>query len=346
MSGKGTKKDSLLDAISGLSKKYGNGAIAALSDPVYETPEIVIPTGSLSLDVALGVGGWPAGRVVQILGNPSAGKTTMCIHAVAEAQKMGLNCVYIDTEHAIDLDYAQAIGLNPETCYLAQPDSGEEAFDIADTLINTGAIHVVVIDSIANIATRAMLNAEMGDMMVGGAARLISNFLLRVVGPIRRNNVLLLIVNQYRDSIGTMGYGPQKKTAGGWAPKYQSSVIVDIARTGSTKDGGEDTGNKIKATVKKNRVARPFTTAEYEIDFGLGISQVGEVIDYGVEYGVLSRSGAWYKDAGGTSLAQGKEKMKQYLRENNEYYEQIKALVREQLSIRGTGSNEYPIDQE
>ena len=289
----------------------------------------VISTGSLSLDIALGVGGVPRGRIVEIYGPESSGKTTLAIHAIAQAQKAGGIAAMIDAEHAFDRTYAKALGVNLETLLISQPDNGEQALEIADNLIRSGAIDIVVIDSVAALTPKAEIEGEMGDNKVGLQARLMSQALRKLTANISKTNTCCIFINQLREKIGIM-FGNPETTTGGNALKFYASVRIDVRRTTQLKDGEEALGNRTRVKVVKNKMAPPFKKAEFDIVFGEGISRVGEIIDLGVEYWIIAKSGSWfsYNDQ---KLAQGREAVKQLLKDNPELCEEIEAKVREAL---------------
>ena len=289
----------------------------------------VIPSGSVALDHALGIGGYPRGRIVEIYGPESSGKTTLAIHAIAQAQKAGGIAAMIDAEHAFDRTYAKALGVNLETLLISQPDNGEQALEIADNLIRSGAIDIVVIDSVAALTPKAEIEGEMGDNKVGLQARLMSQALRKLTANIAKTNTCCIFINQLREKIGIM-FGNPETTTGGNALKFYASVRIDVRRTTQLKDGEEALGNRTRVKVVKNKMAPPFKKAEFDIVFGEGISRVGEIIDLGVEYGVIGKSGSWfsYNDQ---KLAQGREAVKQLLKDNPELCDEIEAKLREAL---------------
>ena len=289
----------------------------------------VIPSGSIALDHALGIGGYPRGRIVEIYGPESSGKTTLAIHAIAQAQKAGGIAAMIDAEHAFDRTYAKALGVNLETLLISQPDNGEQALEIADNLIRSGAIDIVVIDSVAALTPKAEIEGEMGDNKVGLQARLMSQALRKLTANISKTNTCCIFINQLREKIGIM-FGNPETTTGGNALKFYASVRIDVRRTTQLKDGDEALGNRTRVKVVKNKMAPPFKKAEFDIVFGEGISKIGEIIDLGVEYGVIGKSGSWfsYNDQ---KLAQGREAVKQLLKDNPELCEEIESKIREAL---------------
>ena len=311
-----------------LEKSYGKGSIMRLGDKAVETLE-VIPTGSIGLDHALGVGGFPRGRVIEIYGPESSGKTTLAIHAIANAQKQGGIAAFIDAEHAFDRFYAEKLGVDIENLLISQPDNGEQALEIADNLISSGAIDIIVIDSVAALTPKAEIEGEMGDSKMGLQARLMSQALRKLTGTIAKTGCCCIFINQLRDKIGVM-FGSPETTTGGNALKFYSSIRLDIRRVTQIKEGEEATGNHVRVKVVKNKVAPPFRKAEFDIMFGEGISKLGEIIDIGVEMNIIKKSGSWfsYDDA---KLGQGRDSVKQILIDNPELCDQIEAKIREQL---------------
>ena len=311
-----------------IEKDFGKGTIMKLGDqPQWDVQ--VIPSGSVALDHALGVGGYPRGRIIEIYGPESSGKTTLAIHAIAEAQKQGGIAAMIDAEHAFDRTYAKALGVNLETLLISQPDNGEQALEIADNLIRSGAVDIVGIDSVAALAPKAEIEGEMGDNKVGLQARLMSQALRKLTANISKTNTCCIFINQLREKIGVM-FGNPETTTGGNALKFYASVRIDVRRVTQLKDGEEALGNRTRVKVVKNKMAPPFKKAEFDIVYGEGISKVGEVIDLGVEYNVISKSGSWfsYNDQ---KLAQGREATKQLLKDNPELCEEIEAKLRDAL---------------
>ena len=311
-----------------IEKDLGKGTIMKLGDqPQWDVQ--VIPSGSVALDHALGVGGYPRGRIIEIYGPESSGKTTLAIHAIAEAQKQGGIAAMIDAEHAFDRTYAKALGVNLETLLISQPDNGEQALEIADNLIRSGAVDIVVIDSVAALTPKAEIEGEMGDNKVGLQARLMSQALRKLTANISKTNTCCIFINQLREKIGVM-FGNPETTTGGNALKFYASVRIDVRRVTQLKDGEEALGNRTRVKVVKNKMAPPFKKAEFDIVYGEGISKVGEVIDLGVEYNVISKSGSWfsYNDQ---KLAQGREATKQLLKDNPELCEEIEAKLRDAL---------------
>ncbi|MBQ8062007.1 MAG: recombinase RecA [Bacteroidales bacterium] len=323
-----SKLKALQATIDKIEKDYGKGTIMKLGEqPQWDVQ--VIPSGSVALDHALGIGGYPRGRIVEIYGPESSGKTTLAIHAIAEAQKTGGIAAMIDAEHAFDRTYAKALGVNLETLLISQPDNGEQALEIADNLIRSGAVDIVVIDSVAALTPKAEIEGEMGDNKVGLQARLMSQALRKLTANIAKTNTCCIFINQLREKIGIM-FGNPETTTGGNALKFYASVRIDVRRTTQLKDGEEALGNRTRVKVVKNKMAPPFKKAEFDIVFGEGISKVGEIVDLGVEYNVIGKSGSWfsYNDQ---KLAQGREATKQLLRDNPELCEEIEAKIREAL---------------
>ena len=323
------KLKALQATIDKIEKDFGKGTIMKLGDqPQWDVQ--VIPSGSVALDHALGIGGYPRGRIIEIYGPESSGKTTLAIHAIAEAQKQGGIAAMIDAEHAFDRTYAQALGVNLDTLLISQPDNGEQALEIADNLIRSGAIDIVVIDSVAALTPKAEIEGEMGDNKVGLQARLMSQALRKLTANISKTNTCCIFINQLRDKIGVM-FGNPETTTGGNALKFYASVRVDVRRTTQIKDGEEALGNRTKVKVVKNKMAPPFKKAEFDIVYGEGISRVGEVVDLGVEMGVINKSGSWfsYNDQ---KLAQGREATKQLLMDNAELCDEIDAKIREAMA--------------
>ncbi len=323
------KLKALQATIDKIEKDYGKGTIMKLGDqPKWEVS--VIPSGSIALDAALGIGGYPRGRVIEIYGPESSGKTTLAIHAIAQAQKQGGIAAIIDAEHAFDRTYAKNLGVDLETLLISQPDNGEQALEIADNLIRSGAIDIIVIDSVAALTPKAEIEGEMGDSKMGLQARLMSQALRKLTANISKTNTCCIFINQLRDKIGIM-FGNPETTTGGNALKFYASVRVDVRRTTQIKDGDEALGNRTKVKIVKNKMAPPFKKAEFDIVYGEGISRVGEIIDLGVEYDIIRKSGSWFS-YGDSKLAQGREAVKQLLTDNIELCEEIEAKIREALA--------------
>ncbi len=315
-------------AMAKIDKDFGKGAIMKLGDDKIEDIP-VIPTGSIGLNLALGVGGYPRGRVIEIYGPESSGKTTLAIHAIAEAQKLGGIAAIIDAEHAFDRFYAEKLGVDVDNLLISQPDSGEQALEIADELIRSSAIDLIVIDSVAALTPKAELDGEMGDNKVGLQARLMSQALRKLTAAINKTNTTCIFINQLREKIGVM-FGNPETTTGGNALKFYASVRIDIRRAGQLKEGEEVFGNQTRVKIVKNKVAPPFKKAEFDIMFGEGISKVGEIVDLGTENGILKKSGSWYS-YGDTKLAQGRDAVKQMLKDNPELADELEAKIMEAI---------------
>lgn len=319
-------KDKALDTtLANLNKRFGEGAIMKLGEAT-SLQVATIPTGCLPLDIALGVGGLPRGRVIEIYGPESSGKTTLCLHVIAEAQKRDGICAFIDVEHALDPDYAERIGVNIDDLYISQPDTGEQALEITEALVRSGALDVVVIDSVAALVPRAEIEGEMGDSHMGLQARLMSQALRKLSGAIKQSNTIVIFTNQLRHKIGVM-FGSPETTTGGMALKFYASVRLDIRRIQSLKAAGETIGNRTRVTVKKNKVAPPFRVAEFDIMYNEGISRAGAIIDLGADMDIIEKRGSFYS-FDGSRLAQGRENAKQFLRDNPDIADRIEYLVR------------------
>ncbi|WPU93571.1 recombinase RecA [Mucilaginibacter sabulilitoris] len=312
-----------------LEKSYGKGTIMKLGDSVIEPTE-VISTGSLGLDIALGVGGLPKGRVIEIYGPESSGKTTLAIHAIAEAQKKGGIAAFIDAEHAFDRFYAKKLGVDVENLLISQPDNGEQALEIADNLIRSGAIDILVVDSVAALVPKAEIEGEMGDSKMGLHARLMSQALRKLTGTISKTGCCCIFINQLRDKIGVM-FGNPETTTGGNALKFYASVRLDVRRISQIKDTDEVSGNRVKVKIVKNKVAPPFRVAEFDIMFGEGISKAGEIIDLGVEYNIIKKAGSWFS-YGETRLGQGRDAVKQLILDNPELQEELENKIKETVT--------------
>ncbi len=315
-------------ALGQIEKQFGKGSVMRMGENVDLGIE-AIPTGALSLDLALGIGGLPKGRIVEIFGPESSGKSTLAMHCVAEAQRNGGICAYIDAEHAMDPTYARAIGVNVDDLLISQPDTGEQALEIADMLIRSGAIEIIVIDSVAALTPRAEIEGEMGDTHVGLQARLMSQALRKLAGTLSKSNTIAIFINQLREKIGVI-YGSPETTSGGRALKFYASVRLDIRRTESIKDGAEIVGNRTRVKVVKNKVSRPFQQAEFDIMYGTGISREGALLDVAVDLGLVKKSGAWFTYEG-EQLGQGRENVKTFLRENPQLMAEIDDRVRQRL---------------
>ena len=323
------KLKALQAAMSKIEKDYGKGSIMKLGDEHIDNVE-VIPTGSISLNAALGVGGYPKGRIIEIYGPESSGKTTLAIHAIAEAQKAGGIAAFIDAEHAFDRFYAEKLGVDVDNLWISQPDTGEQALEIADQLIRSSAIDILVVDSVAALTPKAEIEGDMGDNKVGLQARLMSQALRKLAASISKTKTTCIFINQLREKIGIM-FGNPETTTGGNALKFYSSVRLDIRRVTSIKDGDNVIGNQVRVKVVKNKVAPPFKKAEFEITFGEGISKIGEIVDLGVEYGIIQKSGSWFSYEG-SKLAQGRDATKALLKDNPELCEELEAKIMEAIS--------------
>jgi recombination protein RecA len=324
------KNKALEAAVTQIERAFGKGSIMRLGQrEVVETE--VVPTGSISLDIALGIGGLPRGRVVEIYGPESSGKTTLALHALAEAQKMGGTCAFIDAEHALDPIYANKLGVNTDELLLSQPDAGEQALEIADTLVRSGAVDVLVIDSVAALVPRAELEGEMGDHHVGLQARLMSQALRKLTGSVAKSNTTIIFINQIRIKIGVM-FGNPETTTGGNALKFYSSVRLEIRRIGAIKDRDEVVGNRTRVKVVKNKLAPPFKMVEFDIIYGEGISKVGEILDLGVTAGTVEKSGSWFS-YNSERIGQGRENAKAYLIENPDIANQVEAMIRQNAGL-------------
>ena len=319
------KKRAIETAMAQIEKLYGKGSIMRFGDNTVSNVEAV-PTGSLALDLALGIGGLPKGRIVEIYGPESSGKTTLALHVLAQAQKAGGEVAFIDAEHALDIGYARALGVNVEDMLVSQPDTGEQALEITEALVRSGAIDVIVVDSVAALVPRAEIEGEMGDSFVGLHARLMSQALRKLAGAINKTNCIVIFINQLREKVGVM-YGNPEVTTGGRALKFYASVRIDVRRIETLKNGSEMIGNRTRAKVVKNKMAPPFREAEFDIMYGEGISMLGELIDLGVKLDLVQKSGSWYS-MGETRIGQGRDSAKQYLRDNPEIAAKLEADIR------------------
>ncbi|HEY3718089.1 MAG TPA: recombinase RecA [Jatrophihabitantaceae bacterium] len=336
----GLDRDKALDvALTQIDKQFGKGSVMRLGERAA-APIEVIPTGSIALDVALGIGGLPRGRVVEIYGPESSGKTTVALHAVANAQAAGGVAAFIDAEHALDPDYAKALGVDTDALLVSQPDTGEQALEIMDMLIRSGALDVVVVDSVAALVPRAEIEGEMGDSHVGLQARLMSQALRKIAGALNNAGTTAIFINQLREKIGVM-FGSPETTSGGKALKFYASIRLDVRRIETLKDGGDAVGNRTRVKVVKNKVAPPFKQAEFDIVYGQGISREGSLIDVGVEQGIVKKSGAWYTYES-DQLGQGKENVRSFLRDNPDLADEIEKRIKEKLGIGAQVDGEAP----
>lgn len=332
------RKKALVAALGQIERQFGKGAVMRLGDSTAARDIEVVSTGSLALDVALGIGGLPRGRVVEIYGPESSGKTTLTLQVIAECQKNGGTAAFVDAEHALDPSYAEKIGVNVDDLLVSQPDTGEQALEITDMLVRSGAVDIVVIDSVAALTPRAEIEGEMGDSHMGLQARLMSQALRKLTANIKRSNTMVVFINQIRMKIGVM-FGSPETTTGGNALKFYASVRLDIRRIGAIKKGDEILGNETRVKVVKNKLAPPFKKAEFEILYGEGISRLGELIDMGVEYDLVDKAGSWYS-YNGERIGQGKENARSYLTENPDMANEIDQKLREQLLPSADGLNQ------
>lgn len=322
------KSKALSAALAQIERQFGKGSVMRMGDQKRE-PIPAISTGSLALDVALGIGGLPKGRIVEIYGPESSGKTTLTLSVIAQAQKQGANCAFVDAEHALDPDYAAKLGVNVDDLIVSQPDTGEQALEITDMLVRSGAVDVIIVDSVAALVPKAEIEGEMGDTHVGLQARLMSQALRKITGSVKNANCLVIFINQIRMKIGVM-FGNPETTTGGNALKFYSSVRLDIRRIGAVKQGEEVTGNETRVKVVKNKVAPPFRQAEFQILYGSGINLLGEILDLGVQQGLIDKSGAWYAYKG-DKIGQGKQNACDFLRQNDAIKQEIEAELRARL---------------
>ncbi|ENQ6620135.1 recombinase RecA [Campylobacter lari] len=325
------KRKSLDAALKSLDKTFGKGTILRLGDKEVEKIDS-IPTGSVGLDLALGIGGVPKGRIIEIYGPESSGKTTLTLHIIAECQKKGGVCAFIDAEHALDVRYAKNLGVDTENLYISQPDFGEQALEIVETIARSGAIDLIVVDSVAALTPKAEIEGDMGDQHVGLQARLMSQALRKLTGIVHKMNTTVIFINQIRMKIGMMGYGTPETTTGGNALKFYASVRLDVRKTATLKQNDEPIGNRVKVKVAKNKVAPPFKQAEFDVMFGEGVSREGELIDYGVKLDIIDKSGAWfsYKTS---KLGQGRENAKAFLKENPAIADEITQAIQNSIGI-------------
>ena len=338
------RKKALAAALSYIEKEFGKGSIMRMDEGTQTEDVEVVSTGSLGLDLALGVGGLPRGRIVEIYGPESSGKTTVALHAVAEVQKRGGIAGFIDAEHALDPVYAKNIGVDIDNLYISQPDCGEQALEITETMVRSGAVDIVIVDSVAALVPKAEIDGDMGDSHVGLQARLMSQALRKLTSVISKSNCVVIFINQLREKVGVM-FGNPETTTGGRALKFYSSVRMDVRRIEALKQGGEVVGNRTRVKIVKNKVAPPFREAEFDIMFGQGISREGDILDLAADKGVVNKSGAWYA-YNGDKIGQGRENAKQYLKENPLICEEIEAKVREMLNVDGTEESEETKENE
>ena len=320
------KKEAINTAMKNIEKMYGKGSIMRLGDQMNQLNVDVIPTGSLALDLALGIGGVPKGRIIEIYGPESSGKTTLALHIVAQAQKAGGEVAFVDAEHALDPTYARALGVNIDEMLISQPDTGEQGLEITEALVRSGALDVIVVDSVAALVPRAEIEGEMGDSFVGIHARLMSQALRKLAGAINKTHCVVIFINQLREKVGVM-YGNPEVTTGGRALKFYASVRIDVRRVETLKSGGEMIGNRTRAKVVKNKMAPPFREAEFDIMYGEGISLLGELVDLGIRLDLVQKSGSWFS-MGETRLGQGRDAAKQYLKDNPEAAANLEAAIR------------------
>ncbi|EAK3537331.1 recombinase RecA [Campylobacter upsaliensis] len=338
------KKKSLDAALKSLDKAFGKGTILRLGDKEIEQIDS-IGTGSVGLDLALGIGGVPKGRIIEIYGPESSGKTTLTLHIIAECQKAGGVCAFIDAEHALDVKYAKNLGVDTDNLYISQPDFGEQALEIVETIARSGAIDLIVVDSVAALTPKAEIDGDMGDQHVGLQARLMSQALRKLTGIVHKMNTTVIFINQIRMKIGAMGYGTPETTTGGNALKFYASVRLDVRKVATLKQNEEPVGNRVKVKVVKNKVAPPFRVAEFDVMYGEGLSREGELIDYGVKLDIIDKSGAWfsYKDK---KLGQGRENSKAFLRENPELADEITKAIQNSMGIEGVMSDNSEEEEE
>ncbi|MGN0393748.1 MAG: recombinase RecA [Coprococcus sp.] len=338
------KKKALDAALAQIEKQYGKGSVMKLGDSSANMNIEVIPTGSLSLDIALGLGGVPRGRIIEVFGPESSGKTTVALHVVAEIQKRGGIAGFIDAEHALDPVYAKNIGVDIDNLYISQPDCGEQALEITETMVRSGAVDVVIVDSVAALVPKAEIDGEMGDSHMGLHARLMSQALRKLTAVVSKTNCVVIFINQLREKVGVV-FGNPEVTTGGRALKFYASIRMDVRRIDTLKSGGEIVGNRTRVKVVKNKVAPPFKEAEFDIVFGKGISKVGDILDLAVANNIVDKSGAWYAYMG-DKIGQGRENTKIYLQEHQDICDEIERKVREAVGISGNSDNGMNMDEE
>ncbi|WP_086301547.1 recombinase RecA [Campylobacter devanensis] len=340
------KKKSLDLALKQIDKAFGKGTVLRLGDKEIE-PIDAIGTGSIGLDIALGIGGIPRGRIIEIYGPESSGKTTLTLHLIAECQKNGGVCAFVDAEHALDVKYAKNLGIDTDNLYISQPDFGEQALDIVETLARSGAVDLIIVDSVAALTPKSEIEGDMGDQHVGLQARLMSQALRKLTGVVHKMGTTVVFINQIRMKIGAMGYGTPETTTGGNALKFYASVRLDVRKVATLKQSEEPIGNRVKVKVVKNKVAPPFRVTEFDIMFGEGISKEGEIIDYGVKLDIIDKSGAWFSYES-TKLGQGRENAKAFLKENLNIADEITAKIRENIgdNMISSGDDENESEEE
>ena len=340
------KKKSLDLALKQIDKAFGKGTILRLGDKEIE-PIDSISTGSIGLDIALGIGGVPKGRIIEIYGPESSGKTTLTLHLIAECQKAGGACAFVDAEHALDVKYAKNLGIDTDNLYISQPDFGEQALDIVETLARSGAVDLIIVDSVAALTPKSEIEGDMGDQHVGLQARLMSQALRKLTGIVHKMGTTVVFINQIRMKIGAMGYGTPETTTGGNALKFYASVRLDVRKVATLKQSDEPIGNRVKVKVVKNKVAPPFKVAEFDIMFGEGISKEGEIVDYGVKLDIIDKSGAWFSYES-TKIGQGRENAKAFLKENLNIAEEITTKIRENIgdSMMSSADEENESEEE
>ena len=338
------RKKALDAAVGQIEKQFGKGSIMKLGSDSITTGIPIIPSGSLGLDIAMGVGGYPRGRVVEIFGPESSGKTTLALHAIAEAQKVGGTAAFIDAEHAMDPSYSRALGVDLDNLLISQPDTGEQALEIVETLVRSGAVDIIVVDSVAALVPRAEIEGEMGDSHMGLQARLMSQALRKLTGVISKSHCCLIFINQIRMKIGVM-FGNPETTTGGRALKFYASLRLDIRKIATIKDGDNVIGNRTRVRVVKNKVAPPFREAEFDISYGQGVSRIGEILDIGVKEDIVNKSGAWFS-YGTERLGQGREKVKVFLEENPDLMQKIEADIKAKLGLEKVKAKLEEIEEE